>query len=88
MSDYPDFVEEFMGVNVTCYPLCRQPYQNCYIEAGSTDHPIDTIFLRFSRENEEPWMFFLRPDEAAAVAWVLNGALWSRLVKEVPNDNS
>lgn len=83
MPDYPSFIESLNGECVECFPLCRQPYINCYIEAGSTSHPIDTIFLRFNRDNDDPTTYFLRPDEAIAISWVLNGAVWSTLLEEV-----
>lgn len=58
-----------------------QPYTNCVISAGivhdNESVPEDTIYLRFSREGEEPTTIMLRPDEALAVTNCLSGALWS-----------
>lgn len=64
--------------------LIAQPYTNCVFSAGSVEgHPIDTLYLRWERDGE--WrMLMLRPDEAAAIAWCLNGVLWSSLVEQVP----
>ena len=88
-DDYPDFVtkvvtnDPYKGrrYTCTCRPVCRQPYANCYFEAGLVEgHPVDTMYLRLFREGKST-MIYLRPDEAAALAWVLNGALWSSLIK-------
>lgn len=85
MSDiiYPAFVVSFKGQNVECTPLARQPYLDCFIEAGVTDHTVDTIYLRFSRDGEEPTTIFLRPDEAAAVCWTLSGAVYSAFLEVI-----
>ena len=64
--------------------LCRQPYRNCVFSAGfANGHPVDTLYLRFEREDEEPTTWLLRPDEAAAVAWCLTGALWSEQMRRM-----
>lgn len=78
-SDYPVFVEMFNGKQVECLPLIRQEYQDCYIEAGETDHAIDTIFLHLVR-GDEGTTIFLRPDEAAAICYALGGTLFSVLL--------
>jgi hypothetical protein len=58
--------------------LCAQPYANCKFSAGKVEgHPVDTLYLKFERDMEEPTIILLRQDEALAVAWVLNGACWS-----------
>ncbi len=64
-----------------CWQVQAQPYQDCTFSAGLVEglEP-DTIYFRFERSGEEPYMFFLRPDEALAIAWLLNGALWSQSV--------
>jgi hypothetical protein len=58
--------------------MIAQPYANCVFSAGFvTGHPVDTLYLRLARGGEEPTTILLRPDEAAALAWCLTGALWS-----------
>jgi len=61
-----------------CWEAQRQPYTNCVLSAGLVNgiEP-DTVYLRMDKENEEPLTLFLRPDEMQALAWLLNGTLWS-----------
>ena len=55
-----------------------QPYQGCEISAGLVDGlGVDTIYLRFDRDNDKPTTYVFRPDEALAIINVLSGALWS-----------
>ncbi len=61
-----------------------QEYDNCVFSAGTVEgHPVDTLYLRFQRGDDDR-MFLLRPDEAAALAWCLNGVLWTKLIGELP----
>ena len=61
-----------------------QPYQNCEISAGLVNGAgPDTIYLRFDRDNDKPTTFFMRPDEALAVCYVLAGAMWSDEIKRL-----
>jgi hypothetical protein len=61
--------------------VIRQDYQDCHFAAGFVqNHPIDTIYLELKRQNEEPTVILLRPDELASIAWVASGALWSHLL--------
>ena len=64
--------------------VCDQPYINCRFSAGFvTGHPDDTIYLRIERSEDisNPLDILMRPDEAAAIIWVLSGTLWSDAVK-------
>jgi hypothetical protein len=64
--------------NTKYFESCAQEYTNCKFSAGLTDDPIDKIYLRLERpENSEDLTLLFRPDEAAAVAWMLSGALFS-----------
>lgn len=64
--------------------LVSQPYSNCIISAGLVDgHPVDTLYLKFERNNETGLTILLRPDEMAAIAWCASGALWSILEEQV-----
>ena len=64
-----------------CWQAQEQAYKDCIFSTGLVEGlGPDTIYLRFERSGEEPYMFFLRPDEALAIAWLLNGALWSQSV--------
>ena len=68
---------------LTFRQLIAQPYTNCQFSAGSVEgHPIDTLYLKWERGGISN-MLLLRPDEAAAIAWCLNGALWSSLIENV-----
>lgn len=63
--------------HLTYESVCEQPYQNCTFEAGYvTGHPVDSLYVRLKRGDEDTTLL-LRPDEAQAIAWVLNGVLWS-----------
>ena len=84
MPDYPSFVIDIEGKPYTFTPVCRQEYSNCYFEAGLIeDHPIEKVFLRLSYQGETPLTIYLRPDEMQALAWVMNGALWSLTMQSV-----
>lgn len=68
--------------------ICSQPYQNCEISAGFVKgHEVDTMFIRFERPPEEPTTILMRPDEMAAVAYCINGVLWSKLLPEEATDD-
>ena len=68
-----------------------QPYNNCKFSAGFVHgHPVDTLYLKLERINEETVCILLRPDEMAAIAYCASGVLWSDLVKthiETQKDN-
>lgn len=62
--------------------ICAQEYggNNCKISAGfveGADPEVDIMYLRFEKDNTLPIEIHMRPDEAAAVSWVLTGTLWS-----------
>ena len=61
-----------------CWRAMQQEYADCTFSAGLVDgiEP-DTFYLRLQRLDDEPMMIFMRPDEAAAVLYVLTGATWS-----------
>ena len=46
-------------------------------------HPVDTVYLRWERNDGTGGMLMLRPDEMAAIARLCGGVLWSVLVEEV-----
>jgi len=63
--------------------LICQEYTNCSFSAGIVEgHPVDTLYLQAEKEGTITTQLLLRPDEAAAIIWVMSGALWSMLVKE------
>lgn len=61
-----------------CWQAISQPYMDCEFSSGLVEgiEP-DTIYLMLKRDDDDPYVLFLRPDEAQAIAWILNGALWS-----------
>lgn len=64
---------------------CRQDYSNCSFATGTvTGSPVDTMYLELVRNGKTDVFLLLRPDEVAALAWVLNGVLWGRLIEDVP----
>ena len=46
---------------------------------------MDTLYVRLERDGEDTTLL-LRPDEAQAIAWVLNGVLWSNEMKRLLAD--
>lgn len=63
---------------LTYTEACRQPYENLHIAAGFVSgHAIDTMYLELHRDDTDFVFVLLRPDEAAAIAYVLSGALYS-----------
>lgn len=79
-----------------CEETATQPYLDCEFGAGRAfDVEPDTIYLRLSRTrldrsgdpDEEHQFWFLRPDEAAALQWVLAGAMWSHVMGEDDEGN-
>lgn len=65
--------------------VARQDYDNCYIAAGFVEgHLVDTMFIEFSKSNAT---YLMRPDEMAALAWCITGALYSLHIKDVPPDS-
>jgi hypothetical protein len=81
-EEYPDFIVTIEGTQYDCHPVCRQEYKNCYFETGYIDnHPIDPMYLLLSKDGKDTFIY-LRPDECAAIAWVLNGLLWSNAMNE------
>lgn len=75
--------------DLTYTEMIKQEYSNCAFSAGYVEgHPIDTMYLRFLRGDDDR-MFLLRPDEVAALAWCLTGLLWSEAMERLPEkDNS
>lgn len=60
------------------------PYQNCIISVGEVKgHPVDTLYLKFGRNNDTALTILLRPDEMAAIAYCATGVLWSYLEERV-----
>lgn len=62
--------------------VCRQEYtgNNCVISAGlvrNNEPACDTLYFRMEKAGTVDVEIYLRPDEAAALIWVLSGALWS-----------
>jgi hypothetical protein len=64
--------------------VVSQPYLNCKFSAGFvTGHPVDTMYLKLERENDDDVLIVLRPDEMAAIAYCAAGAMWSNSMKEL-----
>lgn len=67
-----------------CWEADRQEYSDCVFSSGLVEGiDPDTIYLQLEREGVEPTTLFVRPDEAQALAWLLNGALWSQSMLEL-----
>jgi hypothetical protein len=73
-------------MDLTYREVIRQEYveNQCVFSAGFVEgHPVDTVYLKLEKGEEPPTTMLLRPDEAAYLAWLLNGVLWSELMKGV-----
>jgi len=60
--------------------VLRQEYagNNCVFSAGFVKgSEIDTMYLSFEKDGEEPEIIHLRPDEMACIAYLASGVLWS-----------
>jgi hypothetical protein len=61
-----------------CWRATQQEYADCTFSAGLVDGiDPDTFYLCLQRSDDGPMMIFMRPDEAAAILYVLTGAAWS-----------
>lgn len=63
--------------------LIRQEYgnNNCIFAAGTVEgHSVDTMWFSWQRDGDPGGMLLMRPDEMAALAWCINGVLWSHLL--------
>jgi len=66
---------------LTFTELIRQAYSNCVFSAGMVEgHAADTLYLKLERNGTVDTFLLLRPDEAAALAWCLTGALWTNVI--------
>jgi len=66
--------------------VCDQVYENnnCKFSTGFVDNrPPDTMYLMLEKDNEEPTIFYFRPDEMAIIAWLATGILWSSEMKRM-----
>ena len=70
---------------LTYNEIVRQEYaDSSAISAGLvTNHPVDTLYLRFERPKEEATTILLRPDEMATIAWAAGGVLYSMLMESL-----
>jgi hypothetical protein len=79
-----EIVYEEDGLTFT--EIIRQEYggNNCIISAGFVEGDnkpeVDIIYVRLEKDNVEPTVLLLRPDEVQALAWVSSGVVWSHLM--------
>lgn len=68
--------------------ICRQEYGNSVtFSAGFvTGHPWDTMYIQAEGGIDGDVTILLRPDEMSALAWCINGTLWSWLQSGVKQD--
>lgn len=67
-------------MTVTTHEVFRQEYSGngCVFEFGLVEgHPVDTIYAKWSKDDEEPYTMLLRRDEAMIIIHGLSAALWS-----------
>lgn len=78
MTDYQPTVPDDM--EIAYFETGRQEYtkNKCVFSAGLCfGHPVDSMYLKLERGDEEPIVILFRPDEVAAILWLLGGAMWS-----------
>ncbi len=64
--------------------VSAQEYTNCKFSAGVVEgHAVDTMYLMAEKNGVITTQLLLRPDEMAALAWVANGVLLSKLIDDV-----
>ena len=71
--------------DLTFTEVVSQVYGDCTFSAGYVDgHEVDNMYIKMERQGNIDMLMLLRPDEAAAIAWVATGILWSweRAVQE------
>ena len=73
--------------NLIYTELCRQAYSNnkCIFSAGFVEGDNkpdeDILYLKLEKDNVEPIILLVRPDEAQSLSWVMLGAVWSYLME-------
>jgi hypothetical protein len=78
----------FKENGLTFTEIIRQEYggNNCIISAGfvkgKNKPKVDTCYLRLEKDNVEPTVLLLRPDEIQSIAWVTSGTVWAHLMSE------
>ncbi len=76
----------FKENGLTFTEIIRQEYggNNCIISAGfvkgKNKPKVDTCYLRLEKDNVEPTVLLLRPDEIQSIAWVASGTIWAHLM--------
>jgi hypothetical protein len=67
--------------------LIVQAYANCAFSAGAVEgHEKDSLYLKLERDGQTDLLLLVRPDEAAAIAWCMTGALWSYELAQQPGE--
>lgn len=67
-------------IEIVTHEVFAQEYSgnNCIFEFGVVEgHPVDTIYMKMSKDDVEPHTLLLRRDEAMIIVHGLSGALWS-----------
>jgi hypothetical protein len=83
-STYKNITYEENGLTYT--EIIKQEYggNNCIVSAGFVEGDskpkVDTIYIRLEKDDVEPTVLLLRPDEAQILAWVSSGVVWSHLM--------
>lgn len=77
-------MESWTKDGLTFTELIDQPYDNCVFAGGAIEgHEVDTVYLRWERDDGTGGMLMLRPDEMAAIARICGGVLWSVLTRDL-----
>ena len=78
------------GEGIKYIETIRQEYteNNCVFSGGRIEgHPVDTLYLSMERDGEDEITVLLRPDEAAVIAWICSGIVWSDIMGEMLTQN-
>ncbi len=81
-NDSLDITKEWDEDGVHYTELIRQEYTgNCCVFSGGMvengNPEEDTMYLRWEKDEIEPTMIIMRPDEIATINWICAGLLWS-----------
>ena len=50
------------------------------------DHPVEHVYLKWQKDEDDGSMLLLKKDELAAIAWISTGTLWSVLMTDRNED--
>jgi hypothetical protein len=83
----PARIKFYEDGGLTYTEIIRQEYggNNSILSAGFAEGEnkpeVDSIYIKLEKDNVDPTILLLRPDEAQALAWISSGVIWSHLME-------